>query len=62
MLELKSDVVEGEQFSTIVAYYNRTIKKEKPTRVYEKFLLRADENGNWKIVGWEKTESVDIEE
>ena len=31
-------------------------------KTYEKFVLREDENGRWKIVGWELTEPVEFPE
>lgn len=37
-----------------------TIKeKNEQTELNEKFLLRQDENGTWRILGWEITNSTD---
>ncbi len=34
--------------------------KQKPQAVNEIFLLRRDEEGHWKIYGWDLAENVDI--
>ena len=53
---------DGENnFSSIVASYTMNAKDEGYTRTYEEFLLREDEKGRWKIVGWRLTEPVEIE-
>lgn len=47
-------------FASIIACY--TMYGDDYTRTYEEFLLREDENGRWKIVGWRLTEPVEIED
>lgn len=48
-------------FSSIIASY--TLKEGADyKKTYEEFLLREDESGRWKIVGWRLTEPVEIEE
>lgn len=47
-------------FSSIIACY--TMNGEKYTKTYEEFLLREDENGDWKIVGWRLTDPIEIED
>jgi hypothetical protein len=49
-------------FASIIASYTMSAKGELPTRTYEEFLLREDENGRWKIVGWRLTDPIEIEE
>ncbi|MCR5583905.1 MAG: hypothetical protein K6F63_00530 [Lachnospiraceae bacterium] len=50
---------DGKNMASIVALF--VIKDKKGiTKSYEKFVLREDENGNWKILGWELTEPVDF--
>jgi len=49
-------------FASIVASYIMNAKDEGYTRTYEEFLLREDENGRWKIVGWRLTDPVEIED
>ena len=49
------------KFSSIIASY--TLKENSDyKKTYEEFLLREDESGRWKIVGWRLTEPVEIEE
>ena len=49
-------------FASIVASYTMNAKEEGYTRTYEEFLLREDENGRWKIVGWRLTDPIEIED
>lgn len=37
-------------------------KKKSYNKVFEKFILRLDNDDNWKILGWEKTKPKDMEE
>ena len=49
-------------FASIIASYTMSTKGEGPTRTFEEFLLREDENKRWKIVGWRLTDPIEIEE
>lgn len=53
---------EENHFSSIIACYTMSAKGELPTRTYEEFLLREDEKGRWKIVGWRLTDPIEIED
>ena len=53
---------EENHFASIIASYTMSAKGEGPTRTYEEFLLREDEKGRWKIVGWRLTDPVEIED
>jgi len=53
---------EENHFASIIASYTMSAKGESPTRTYEEFLLREDEKGRWKIVGWRLTDPIEIEE
>lgn len=54
---------DGENsFSSIIASYTMNAKEEGYTRTYEEFLLREDENGRWKIVGWRLTDPIQIDD
>lgn len=53
---------DDNHFSSIVASFTMYTKNEGYTRTYEEFLLREDENGRWKIVGWRLTDPIEIEE
>ena len=49
-------------FASIIASYTMSAKGESPTWTFEEFLLREDEKGRWKIVGWRLTDPIEIEE
>lgn len=54
---------DGENsFSSIIASYIMTAKDEGYTRTFEEFLLREDEKGRWKIVGWRLTDPIEIDD
>lgn len=45
---------EGRDYARVVVSYTQYIQKKEKTflRVYEEFILRKDEAGKWKILGW----------
>ena len=49
-------------FASIVACYTMNAKDEGYTRTFEEFLLREDDKGRWKIVGWRLTDPIEIED
>lgn len=49
-------------FSSIIASFIMNEKEAGYTRTYEEFLLREDEGGRWKIVGWRLTDPIEIED
>lgn len=54
---------EGENhFASIIAGFTMNDKDVGYTRTFEEFLLREDEKGRWKIVGWRLTDPVEIED
>lgn len=54
---------DGENhFASIVACFAMSEKDIGLTRTFEEFLLREDEMGRWKIVGWRLTDPVEIED
>lgn len=61
-VQKQSSVVEWESednhYAKIIACYTRD--GEKYTKTYEEFLLREDEKGRWKIVGWRLTDPIEI--
>lgn len=65
-VQKQSSVVEWQDgdnhFASIIASYTMSDKETGYTRTFEEFLLREDEKGRWKIVGWRLTEPVEIEE
>ena len=61
--KMPGEVWEAEEnhFAKIIASY--TMKEASDyKKTYEEFLLREDENGRWKIVGWRLTDPIEIEE
>ncbi len=50
------------KFASIVASFTMTEKEVGNTRTFEEFLLREDETGRWKIVGWRLTDPIEIED
>ncbi len=48
-------------FASVVCYLMVQEKKTSVTYSYQKFLLREDDNKHWRIVGWEKTDKIDID-
>ncbi len=50
---------DGKNMISIVGMF---VVREKTSmsRTYEKFVLREDEKGNWKILGWELTDPVEF--
>jgi len=47
------------EYAYVIASY--TLKENSDyTKIYEKFLIRKDSDGNWKILGWEIAEEVDL--
>lgn len=51
---------EGNSFASIIVCF--MMKGESYEYTYEEFLLREDENERWKIVGWQLTAPVEIED
>ncbi|MCR5584931.1 MAG: hypothetical protein K6F63_05795 [Lachnospiraceae bacterium] len=50
---------DGKNMASIVGMF---VVRDKTgiSRTYEKFVLREDEKGNWKILGWELTDPVEF--
>lgn len=49
-------------FASIVASFIMNEKEQGYTRTFEEFLLREDEAGRWKIVGWRLTDPIEIDD
>lgn len=56
----KSKVIEGKECTTIRVRYTLKEKKEY-NRTYEQFILRKDDSGKWKILGWQKIDEFELE-
>ena len=50
---VRKKTIDGKEYATLQASYLVQENNSGYTKTYEEFLLRADENGRWKIVGWE---------
>lgn len=51
---------ESKDYAGIVASY--TLKDDKVVRTYETYILRKDDQGKWRILGWEVTTPTDSNE
>lgn len=47
----------GKDYAGIVASY--TLKDDNVVKTYETYVLRKDDKGKWKILGWEVTSPTD---
>lgn len=57
---IEFNTVDDIEYATILANY--TVKKKNDfSQTIEEFMLRKDENGNWKILGWKLSDSVEVE-
>lgn len=51
---------EDQEYASLTAGY--TLKeKDNYTKLFEDFILRKDNQGNWKILGWKLSDKTDIE-
>ena len=50
------------KFASIVASFIMNEKEQGYTRTFEEFLLREDEEGRWKIVGWRLTDPIEMDD
>lgn len=58
--QVKNWTKAGTEYASLTAGY--TIKeKDNYTKLYEDFILRKDEKGNWKILGWKLSDKTAIE-
>ncbi|WP_310601976.1 DUF6715 family protein [Anaerosporobacter sp.] len=48
---------DGKEYASIIASY--TLKDSEVVKTYEKYILRKDDQGKWRILGWEVTSSTD---
>lgn len=59
VLEASSDVeydtVEGQEYAIISVKYFLRDDKAGYSKTYEDYILRKDEKGRWKILGWQMT-------
>ncbi|MSS63796.1 DUF6715 family protein [Velocimicrobium porci] len=62
--EIEYSESNGEEYATCTILFLTQEKQKKKSyhKVYEKFILRQDENENWKILGWEQTDPVELPE
>lgn len=50
---VKKKTIDGKEYASLRASYLVQENNSGYTKTYEEFLLRADKNDHWKIVGWE---------
>lgn len=58
---VKESTVEGKKYATIIVTYMLREKSDY-VKSYEEFVLREDEDGHWKILGWKLLEPDEVEE
>lgn len=58
---VKKSTVEGKEYAQIVTSYMLR-EKENFSKSYEEFILRQDENGHWKILGWRLMDPSEADE
>lgn len=51
-----------DSFASIVVCFVTKIDRQGYEYTYEEFLLRENEKGQWKIVGWQTTDPIEIED
>lgn len=58
---VKKSTVEGKEYAEIVTSY---MLRDKTgfSKTYEEFMLRQDDMGHWKILGWRLLEPEDVDE
>ncbi len=52
---------EQGNFASLCVTYT-IMEAKSPGRISEKFLLRKQEDGRWKIVGWERVDNTEVEQ
>lgn len=52
------ETADGDSMTSIVGYFLFSKKGKKLSNVYQEYILREDEDGNWKILGWKLTDPV----
>ncbi|MFW5632218.1 MAG: DUF6715 family protein [Acetivibrio ethanolgignens] len=51
----------GSEVAKVVVSFTTKASGEQPAKTYERFLLQADANERWKIVGWEQISGEGLE-
>lgn len=58
---VKKSTIEGRDYATVLAAYMLK-QKEDLSKSYEEFMLRQDENGHWKILGWKLVDPNEVDD
>lgn len=59
--EVKYQKMKGKSYAILSAYYRVKTKKTNPATTCEEFLLRKDDDGYWRILGWELSSGKSLE-
>lgn len=62
---VQKKTMDGKEYATLLASYLVQENNSGYTKTYEEFVLRADKEGRWKIVGWQVvsgSQKIDEEE
>lgn len=54
--------IDGEEFATLVLMFRTRSSSAGVQKVYERFLLRADSAGCWRIAGWKQIDEIEIDD
>lgn len=54
--------MDSKNYATMSGYYRVKTKKSNPVTICEEFLLRKDNEGYWRILGWELSNGKVLDE
>lgn len=60
--EVKYQKMKSKNYATLSVYYRIKTKGSNSATTCEEFLLREDEEGYWRILGWELSNGKTVEE
>ena len=56
--KVKYYTMDEREYASLTAVFT-TKEKDSHKKIYEDFILRKDEHGNWKIVGWKLSDKTE---
>ncbi len=59
--QIETHKIDGKEYAIAYMLFITSDKISAYTESCEKFMLRKDESGNWKIVGWELADADSVE-
>lgn len=52
--QIEFDKLDGKETAKVIVSFTTREEGKQPAKTYERFLLQADKEERWKIVGWEQ--------